>query len=71
MDLVTIEIMRELATLNGERNVDGTWKSDKVSVIEANLARAGRLQMRVESKLAKNAAAAEAKASESGSGAGK
>ncbi len=52
MDLVTIEIMRELAAMRGERSWDGTWKTNRVGLLEASLIRAIRLQKRVEKKAA-------------------
>lgn len=57
MDLVTIEIMRELAAMKGERSGDGSWKTDKVSKLEAYLVRAARLQARVDAKAAAKAEA--------------
>ncbi len=55
MDLATIEIMRELAALKGERSADGSWKTDKVSTLEGYLLRATRMQARVEQKAAAKA----------------
>ncbi len=51
MDLVTIEIMRELATMKGDRNPDGTWKSDNARTMEKYLVRAVRFQKRIEERL--------------------
>ncbi|GAB5470945.1 MAG: hypothetical protein Kilf2KO_39750 [Rhodospirillales bacterium] len=50
MDLVTIEIMREIAVLKGKRSPDGTWKDGSVSALESLLLRAVHLQKRVEDK---------------------
>ncbi len=51
MDLVTIEIMRELAMMKGARKADGTWTTDSVRDMEKYLLRAARFQQRVEAKL--------------------
>jgi len=50
MDLVTIEIMRELAAMKGKRNVDGTWNSSSVGTLESYLVRAIALQQRAQEK---------------------
>lgn len=55
MDLVTVEIMRELAAMKGERNADGTWKTDKVRTLETYLLRALRVQANVAKKAAAKA----------------
>ena len=56
MDLVTIEIMRELAAMKGARNADGTWTTNNIRELEKYLLRAARFQERVETKLKEKAA---------------
>lgn len=50
MDTATIELMRELATMKGKRNPDGTWNNTSISTLEGYLVRAIGMQKRAEEK---------------------
>ncbi|MBC6405377.1 MAG: hypothetical protein GDA41_06580 [Rhodospirillales bacterium] len=55
MDMATIELMRELAIVQGKRKIDGTWTEPKSSTVERMLVQAIRLQKSAEQRASEEA----------------